>query len=515
MSKPIKISEWPFNKGEEAKLIWIGEPFKKNKEWMVKVYFRSMISSEVKLIVVHWLTIHFLTIGRKYKEGILNQSEVAEETSIIHIDLTGIPAFYNEKEFSISGTGEKQVSRTFSFKKNGQLYVIPAIEIIRSVLGIDSFTLRLLLSMESIEEYLSYEKEGEVLKLYFSQEYNKKLLTKGKIYHLAWILTNKDVFGMFNELSYNYGVGGDKNCKFQFTLKEFDIKARVKRIQTKIIVQEIIELKNKSIPVKQINVEHPMLSFSYTTGQPKKREFITYTGKEHQDLSLENNVDGANRSLDLIDSLQITHRYNEVPSIIKSGIEKEYKRKATDDNTERYFQDDKGRRTLADVGGENISTGIEFINVEDVKIKGELEIFICMIKLLIHKPEVQEIKVLVNKLPLGNGGKFAWLEDEVTPRKYVLCKVTMRNGRERLIIEIEKEYKALSTIICMGSSNLIWDKICSILLYGLVKTSGSWRKEDILWLDKLGIKVVRKKHSHNSLEHNVDRIYKELIWHFY
>lgn len=153
----------------------------------------------------------YLSVGKIYVNGIINQSQIEKESKIININLDAIKPHYNERKWTIQGSDDEGISRTFSFKKCNKLYIVPSIEIKRGILGIDSFTLRLVLQMDAIERYLSYEIEYKILKIYFTNEYNKELLTSEKIYHLAWVLTNENVLSMVNEISENYSIEAIKN----------------------------------------------------------------------------------------------------------------------------------------------------------------------------------------------------------------------------------------------------------------------------------------------------------------
>lgn len=497
-NKLIRLTNWSFEKDEKAKLIWIGEPFNQDKKWMVKVYFQSVIKRQTKIITVDWPTIHFLSVGRTYINGIVNRSQVEKDNKIINIDLSGVESFYNEREWYIQGTNEKGYSRTFSFKKGNKLYIVPCIEVIRGILGVDSFTLRLMLSMDEIYNYFTYSLENETLKLYFTDEYNKKLLTNEKIFHLAWILTNKAVLATFYEIYSNYTVGGNKKLKFNFKLDDMKVKARVKENENKIFIQELLEIKNKRIYAKRIEVEHPMLSTIRVADIPKKKEFITYTHQRHRDIQLESEIDGATKGLDLIDSNQITHAYKTYPALERIGLEKEYKRIIADENTERFFHDDRGKRTLSDIGGESKLKGLEFTKPENVQVTGELEEFVQVIRLLENKPGIEKIELLIDNLPVSNGGKFARLEDGITPRKYVLCKITVKGKGERAIIEVERQNRALSTLILKFIGKTAWKSICLELVSNLVRNSGSWDKYCIENFKKKGIDIIRQKHSCNN-----------------
>lgn len=61
-----KIKAWPFDKGEKAKLIWIGEPFKENNKWMFYAYFKG--SKATRKILLDWASVHFLSVDKYYTD---------------------------------------------------------------------------------------------------------------------------------------------------------------------------------------------------------------------------------------------------------------------------------------------------------------------------------------------------------------------------------------------------------------------------------------------------------------
>lgn len=512
MSKIVRLKEWPFGQDEKTKLIWIGEPSKENKKWVVKVYFRSITRQETKGIVVDWPTIHFFSMGKVYSNGIINQAEVEEGTFIIDVNLDNTYAQYNERPWDIQGTKETGISRTFNFKKDNKLYIIPSIEIIRGVLGIDSFTLRLMLSMDVMSEYFVYEVEDNVLKIYFSNEYNKNLLSNEKLYHLAWIITNNQVKSMFCQVSSNYRVGENESCKFEFKLNEFSIRARVKIKGTKVFIREILVLKEKRILIGQLLIEHPMLGGMCVTKGIKKREYITYSYTKSEELKVEKDVDGSTKGIEMISSNSIIHSYTVKPAIRKKGIEDEPKRVLSDSTTKQYFHDDKGRRAFGEEGGENIVRGLEFKSLKEIQMDGQCEVFIQVMRLLKEEPKIKNIEVLTNKLNEIKMGRFAFLENGITPRKYILCKIIMEDEKERVVIEIEREKKSLSTLILKSNKKKNWEKVIIRLLYGLIKNTGTWQKYDIEQLSyDEEIEIKRKKHLDNDLKKEVEKMYEFVV----
>lgn len=72
-----------------------------------------------------------------------------------------------------------------------------------------------------------------------------------------------------------------------------------------------------------------------------------------------------------------------------------------DENTKRYFIEDNGRRSTADVGGNQLARGIENKSLYEIQAQGELLDFINVIKVLEGYSEVKAIKVATGILPTG------------------------------------------------------------------------------------------------------------------
>lgn len=507
MGKTIRWSEWPFEINEQVKLIWIGDPFRKDKKWMIKVYFRSLVKQQTKELVVDWPAIHFFCVGRIYANGIINNYSFEPGARIQAIDLRNSESYYNERVWKIQGSNDAAISRTFSFVKNKKLYLLPYVEFIRGVLAVNSFALRLILQLDGVEDYFTYEHEREIFKMYFTNEYSKKLLTKENLYHLAWIFSNKSILTMFNQAFMKLVFDLKKENKLPFLLERFELTARIRENGDQIFIQEITTVKNKEINAKQIIIEHPALFKREVLKGTKKREFTTYGGNIANELKIDNQAEGAGRIPELIESLEVRQGYTNIPAITQYGFKDNYRKASSDSATKKYFSRDNGRRTLADTGGENTEQGIEFMEVDKLSVRGELEEFVEVMKLLELKKRVEKVEVAITNLPLGNNNKFAFLEDFITPRKYAIAKIVMVDGKERLIIEVERYGKALSMLILKADISIKWEGVCKIILEGLVKNSGIWNIENFSLISKLKIQVKRKKHVTDNKVYFADKIY--------
>lgn len=507
-NKALKINDWPFEKNEKAKLVWIGEPFKEKKKWMIYAYFRS--NRGTKSIKMDWATIHFLSLNKIYQDGYLNKADIPKNTKTIEINLDNAEVKYNERDWKIQGTDIKTKSKTFNFNKNDKVYTVPIIEVIRTVLAPDRFMLNLILSLDTIENYLTYDMQNKVMDLYFTSEYEKNLLRNEKINHLAWILSNDEIMRIIGDISNSVSVIGGGELKFNFLLSRFRIKARVEEKDKFVKVQEILGVQSKRMDVREINVYHPRLEKIAEGNQAKKREYVTRESCKDRELS--NEADGSKNESELIQTNLIEHEYIQDSKINRKTTGKTQKRSYSDENTIRYLAEDMGKRTTGDVGGGDTLRGIEFANLSDITIKGELEEFIEILRLLDLKPNIVKIEIIIiiNYLPEIKGYKFERLRDGITRRRYVIGRITMPNGKENSLIEIEREGKSLSMLLLQANRGVNWKWMYSELLIGLVKESGKWSNEIIEKIQQMKIVVIRNKHLKKCAIERASHIYEKL-----
>lgn len=506
--KGVKIVKWPFEEGEKAKLIWIGEPFKQNNKLMVNTYFKGRKAT--KKITLDWADIHFLSVDKYYTDGNLNNGKILENKNMMDINLIGVKAEYNERDWEIWGSGfkYKTKSKTFNFFKNGILYTIPIIEVIRAVLAPDRFMLNRILEMDTLENYFTYEIEGGELSIHFTSQYEQNLLINEKINHLAWLLTNPKILKMFNSIGAN--MWGIEELKFEFLFERFNIKARVEKKEKYIRVLEIVSLKKKRINAEEINIYHQSLEESETTNETKKRKYISENSGS--DRELDSNADGATKASEELNTFLISHEYEKVPKINRMKSGRKVKRKKEDENTKKYILENGQLRTTADVGGEKLIRGLEFTSIAKVEEKGELQEFTEILKLLEKRHAVKSVEIIIGDLPEGRKGKrFSRLNDGITKRKYAIGKITMIDGKVCSLIEVEREEKALSMLLLKGNILVNWKRIYSILLLGLVDESGKWSNGAIEKVEKKGIVVFRKKHTKGTIYEKQAYIYEKLI----
>lgn len=492
--RAVIINNWPFEEDEKAKLIWIGEPFRDNNKWVVNAYFKG--NRAKRKLKLDWASIHFLSINKYYINGNLNNGESISNTEIIDINLSGAKVEYREKDWNIYGTGFKDQtkSKTFNFIKNNVLYTIPIIEIIRAVLAPDKFMLNRILEMDTLENYFTYVIHKNKLNIRFTSAYKKSLLKNEKINHLSWLLTNPKIFKMFNSIGTNLWDSGD--LKFDFLFDQFSINARVEKKEKYIRILQILSLKRKNINAKEISIYHPSFEETRDTDKSKLRKYVNI--KNFDDRKLNSDADGSTEDSEQINTFLFNHEYVRTPQInrVKRGIT--LKRSKEDENTELYFLEDDRLRTTADSGGEKIVRGLEFTSISDLdssERKSELNEFIEILKMLEKRNDIISVDIMLGDLPEGKRAKrFAKLSDGITNRKYAIGKIVLVNGQVNCLIDIEREYKALSILQLYSYNQIDWLEIIHGILLSLTNNSGSWNSERIRKLEQSGIYSNRIKH---------------------
>ncbi|AKA71489.1 Tn7-like element transposition protein TnsE [Clostridium scatologenes] len=508
--KEAKVKEWPFEKGERVKLTWIGEPFKQNNKWVINSYFKG--NRNTRKVILDWGSVHFLVTEKYYVDGDLNNSEAPENSEIIELNLKVAKTEYRERPWEVWGSGfkDKTKSKIFSFIDKGELYIIPIIEIIRAVLAPSKFMLNRILEMDAFDNYFTYDIDKRKLEIHFTYEYEQKLLKTDKINHLAWLLTNTNALKMFNKVGQN--VWQLKELKFDFLLENFNIRVRIEKKNNYTKILEILALKRKKINVEEVNVYHPSLEETQSSNEAKIRKYINKNSNSDRELTSEG--DGSTKTSEEINDLLIEHEYEILPQINKKKKGFRVARKAEDENTKKYILEDNNLRTTADVGGEDVIRGLEFTSIDKVEEKGELAEFVEVLKFLEKREDIKKVNIIIGELPEGKRGKrFARLSDGVTKRKYTIGQVTMSNGREFSLIDVEREGKVLSMLMLRSDNNVNWNLIYSKLLFGLVDESGKWNNETINNAINNRIIIERIKHINRRIDENLNFLYSKLfLW---
>lgn len=203
------------------------------------------------------------------------------------------------------------------------------------------------------------------------------------------------------------------------------------------------------------------------------------------------------------------HEYVKLPKVTKIRRDSNMQRNFEDENTKRYFIDDQGRRSTSDVGGSKVAKGLENKSLYDIQVQGELGEFIKLLKILENYSEVQSINVIQGSLKeFSDTKRFVYLSDGVTERKYVIAEIKLFPNKVVSVIEVEREYKAISTLLVRLEKQEIKIDIYQRNFSMLLNNNGTWDKP---FLDFNQFKFITMKHGRKKIDYRARRLYLKLL----
>lgn len=496
----VRLQHWPFNKGEQAQLIWISSPFWHDKKIMINVYFRA--KGKTEKILADWGTLPALAIQHYYVDGDITKS--IPPTGINELDITISPNNFSayERDWQVQGTNDKDISRSFIVKQGNRSYTLPLIEVVRSILAPNRFLLYRLFEMYSFPQYFIENYYLNKIHLDFSWLYNIKYTKTAFLYQLVWLLTNRDLRSVFENVAYIFNNKGILQFDWSFT-QPITIRAIVKPHASGGTVLRVVSVKTKQIPYKEITYEHPGTAQSTKANEPKRYTLQTkknLTGQQDE-MILDEEIGGATDEFDVIEMNNQMHEYIEMPKVTKILHKTNMKCEFEDENTKKRFINTDIKRSTADVGGNQVTRGLAQQSLVDIQIEGELGEFIKVIQVLQDFPKLQSINIVQGSLKeFSDMKRFVYLSDGVIERKYVIAEVRLFSGKVVNVIEVEREEKAISTFIYF--SNRLEDKLYELnaILKGLIDNNGVWDKTQLGYkrINYLTLRHGKKEYRHRA-----------------
>lgn len=505
--QPVKLDNWPFENAEQAQLTWISSPFLKEKKIMINVYFRY--KGRTEKILADWGTLPALAIQHYYLAGDISKSIVPTGTDEVEITIYPSDVNYSEKEWSIFGTKDKDISRSFTVSYKNKKYILPLIEVVRSILAPNRFLLYRLFETNSFPQYFIEQHEANKIHLDFSSLYHRKYTKDNYLYQLVWLLSNQDLKRVFENVAYAFINTGILKFDWLFT-QSITIKAIVKSSSHGGTILRITNVKNKRIPYSEISFSHPEIVQTEKSGEAKKYTLHSKSGNgsRQNELTLDEEVEGTTDNFDLIEMDNQVHEYVKLPKVTKIRRNSNKQRNFEDENTKKYFIDDQGKRSTSDVGGSKAAKGLENKSLYNIQVQGELGDFIKVLKALENYPEVQSINVIQGGLKgFSNTKKFVCLSDGVTERKYVIAEIKLFSNKQVSVIEVEREDWALSTLICYMNE---WQKTPHYyhqIFNTLIDSHGTWNKEQLI---SHKIYFLTLRHGKRDIEHRANNIMSKI-----
>ena len=532
--KSISLKIWPFGKEDVAKLYWVDHPYKDVEgNWKVAIYFKRIPDNAIRRCDVDWGTLPILRIGRLFKAGkvLLDEKELSNGYQKYYSSHESVFSFKKQKfeckigEYEIAALdgGRHKVVRNAFFAQVGKTSIhIPVIEVIRAMLAKNRRLVYGILQPNSLDHYYVVRidpKDPKYVSMDFSKDYPSDLLTKGHIRHLLWLSTDKMANNSWNEVYKSILDPANKGIYFDFPyLYNYQIRARFRQDSNIIRIEEILSVKSQALGFKWIDVVSPYFRILGNSSSSKRKKVIRVDDED--EVIIESSAAGVKKTEKVIDIPVSGHVFEDNPVVNRVPYGSKNTTGGSGGETERVVVNTKGPVSAADIGGKQTVLGLEFRehNQPTEKLSGDIDVFINIL-LAMEKRYVNDLNVFyrVGNLPEGSKGrKFFKLDDGVTPRKYVFAEVIFKNGSSVYLIEVERNGKALSTIMLSNNGGHEKEVLISAvnkILESLVDNNGVWDNGVFNTFENMGIGSQRYHHTH--MERNVwelaDRLYDKLI----
>ncbi|MBM7701136.1 Tn7-like element transposition protein TnsE [Kurthia huakuii] len=161
---------------------------------------------------------------------------------------------------------------------------------------------------------------------------------------------------------------------------------------------------------------------------------------------------------------------------------------------------------MGDIGGTNILRGLEVKSLQNTYVNGELADFKEVLNELSRAYFVDSVEAYVGELTNIGKRSFAFLDDGITPRKYLVAYIKLRNGKEVVLLEVERAGRSVSTLIItpLNGSNI--KLYIEPLLKYIIFSSGSWLKEGLVKWEK-SLAIYKVKHTSNFKKSVINKIF--------
>ncbi len=136
----IRLDNWPFEKGEKAKLIKISKPYSVEGRWFVDGLFLSVEHKIPKTVQRSFGDLHLLIVEAVYVDGMRQnmphwiETDIYITEDILHRKSIELYLLKNERDRRFD-------CFTFGISVGYEYYIVPLIEIMRAILAPDVFWL--------------------------------------------------------------------------------------------------------------------------------------------------------------------------------------------------------------------------------------------------------------------------------------------------------------------------------------------------------------------------------------
>lgn len=324
-----------------------------------------------------------------------------------------------------------------------------------------------------------------------------------KIKQAAWVFSNPRIYTMIEQTYHNIMSGS--GIKFDFLFDELHLTARAEMRDNKEYVKEITSVKGKIINCSNIIANHSSF-VEYEDDSTAKEKKWTPVERVNGEKSLVSDKTATPYKLDVDRCESVESEYVSFVNIKRTKTKRSSGTKVSSKTMPRDVEGNN-KRTTADVGGLDAVPQLEFENKIDEKFAGFFVEIIAILSLMGDRDEVVSIKYHIGEL--NDHFQFrsvCRLDDGITLRKYLIGQIKLINGKEAILIEVEKAN--LTTRMFVSDLAQNWNLICHKIIKWSIKNSGSW--PDIGDFEFKELEVYKFKHTNADVSRRKNRIFETL-----
>ena len=276
----LKLNPWPFDKGEEVLLYWLCSPFQNTEGlWILTVVFKRLSTQEFAKVEYPWGTLPLLSLGRIYKDKMMQEDAVANyETDIdIESNLCNIETAWSVPSLLWSMNRNKQLGNQLICKFTNQnvTYYIPTLEMIRAYFASNVALSHQILQPNGLDFWVVSEQfEKQSLYIEFSTDMPRSMLNNSMVQFYSWLRHDcqaraawqsvhnnlfRDAIKLNQEQPAQQLMNGIPLYIDPLTFAKWSFNVRGYKRGNHCIVLEITEVAIRGVPFKQVFYSHPSL----------------------------------------------------------------------------------------------------------------------------------------------------------------------------------------------------------------------------------------------------------------
>ncbi len=498
--KSFRLSDWPYFPGKAAKLIAISKPYWEGTQYWVNLQFFPNLRDHYKL---PFTDLTMLIRDSKYIDGYFQGIDKANTASLdLRFSESKRPIPYPPKE---NRKLEDQFeSYTFGFPFQGNFYVLPLEVLVRDVLAPDGEMLNLITALDMKDKKFLFEMINGVINIKIMSDvpyaYSKN---RGKMIHIAWLFSNPMIEKMFTQAFENIRDGNGILFDWCFDRLKCNVtyETNPKGIR---FIKSIISF-TKKINALEIHVDDPRDS-NQEAGEQDESERAKPVPKDAKKLV--SHGKGKVGDLGHWAPNPVTVTYESLPKYVR---EKHSARKArtTSISKDKIAEVGNGRRTTGDHTGQKSIPKLIFKQHDTLNDNSTFSEISEALLALQGNENIEKLpeSYIAQMCLHTDTGLFRYLCDGITERCYFAGKITFKDGKEAVVLELEREKRKISMLILISNNKCEWDGVIHEIMRCTVEESGKWPTEILNSLcNSFLLRIDRCKHTNIDSEQLAKKI---------